>query len=363
MAFWNREKSAPAPAGAPAAIDPRVLMEEVDQLRRLGRASDARQRIEQGLRHHPNHVELARAYWEICAQDGTPEAAVRPMLAGIRQLLKTGKVEVGTFYWFEMNDRLGKEPPIDLDLRSLLAEGMLDSGHEESAAELMGRVEGSPDPSLPLPLRIRVARASTRSRAPNAELLVGAVLADAQAPEPVRQELAALLATAKASGLHGAGDADAPIEVSSMGPTVRRMGVHPAVPVAMDGDRITLDFPGAGGAAQRRQMALNQVQAVASARIDSGTEPAYVLIDLVIDSLWEDKEVLRTVRLRTLDFDPMQIVPYARDAQLALGTLLENLLAVSQAQPLPDPGAAVGRPFHAFGSVREYEIQVLAVTP
>ncbi|MCG8455512.1 MAG: hypothetical protein MI919_04455 [Holophagales bacterium] len=338
-----------------------TVLERVQQLRGLGRVLDARHLLEQELERNPNDMELARWYWEICAELMDPQPAVRPMLRAILFELRRGHGELGVFYWFELVERLGTIPPLDPDLRSRLAESMLEGGQAESAAELLEKMDGPVPPGTLLPVCVRLATAAAKSGAVNAREVVESVLARPGLPDDTRQQLTGLLEEAERQGLRADGEAsdpNAPIEVSPASPAVRQMGVIAAIPVAIDGDGITLHMGDQG----RKRMALSQVQAVATARIDSPTDEPYVVIDLVIDSLWSDKEVLRTVRMLSRDFDPRQLIPYAEDSQTALVTLIDNLIAVSEAQPLPDVESARGRPFHAFASIRGYEAQVLGVT-
>jgi len=67
------------------------------------------------------------------------------------------------------------------------------------------------------------------------------------------------------------------------------------------------------------------------------------------------------VRLTSDTFDPRAIVG-GDDAMGALQTLLDQILRISDAVPLPDPDAARGRPFRSFGSLEEYQREVLGVT-
>jgi len=46
----------------------------------------------------------------------------------------------------------------------------------------------------------------------------------------------------------------------------------------------------------------------------------------------------------------------------AFQRFLDRILTVSEAVPLPDPQAARGQPFRSFGSLEEYQREVLNVT-
>ncbi|MEM6797725.1 MAG: hypothetical protein AAF725_27400, partial [Acidobacteriota bacterium] len=280
----------------------------------------------------------------------------------LRGLLRTGRGDEAVFAWFELVDRLGPQE-IDLDLRCRLADAMMAGGeeHEDAAAGLLEDAHLAIDPMTPLAVQLRLARAAIRCRAPNAELLAQEVLGQAGVPDEMRASLEGALARALSAGLRARGDAEVdqgPIEVASLHQGQRQLKVAAAVPRSIDGERITVELSGG----QQRGLALRQIQAISAVRMEPAAGEAYILIDLLLDSLWSDLEELRAVRLRTRDFDPAALVPEAGDSQLALEELLSNLLASSQAQPLPDAEAVLGRPFHAFASIAEYERRILDVS-
>ncbi len=341
--------------------DPQALLEQITQLRRMGRLEDARQQLAQALRSHGNHQDLLRTHWDICVQLDRPEDGIRSIQRCIQLELRGGDGPAAIFHWFELLERVAEPPSIDLDTRIRLAEAMLQDEQGQEAAELLEPGAESLDPALPLGILIRLAKAALAARSPSAVQIAQAVLQRPGLPPGIGDEIRELVRQAQSQGLRTPAEEaqdDAPIELAAGRPAVRKLRVIPAIPLAVDADQISLDL----GAQGRRKMALAQVQGLAAVRIDDGLEPAWVLIDLLLDSLWSDKELIRTVRLRTRDFDPMPLVPQAEDFQSALVTLLSNLLAVTQAHALPDAEAAVGRPFHGFASVREYEVRVLEVS-
>lgn len=346
--------------GEPKAGNADATLEQVAQLRRMGRLEDARQLLETQVRAEPDHLELLKTHWDVCVQLDRPEAAIRSMFRRIQVELRSGAGPSAVFHWFEVAERVPEPPALDPDTRGRLAEAMIAGDQREEAAAFLETADQDLPPSTPVGALVRLANMAATCRSPSAPALVAAALARPGLPESMQQGLRSTLEKAQADGLRKRSDHvdDAPIELAAGGPAVRKLGVIAAVPLAVDGDQIVLDLSGQG----RRRMALSQIQGVAAVRIDDGLQNAWILIDLLLDSLWSDKELIRTVRLRTLDFDPCALVPDSEDFQLALGTFLSNLLAVSQAYPLPDAEAAVGRPFHGFSSIREYEVRVLEVT-
>jgi len=66
------------------------------------------------------------------------------------------------------------------------------------------------------------------------------------------------------------------------------------------------------------------------------------------------------VRLKSSAFDPRKLAGDFEDPAAALRAVLDDLLRATEAVPLPDPQAAVGRPFAVFSSIEAYEREVLS---
>ncbi|MEL7060054.1 MAG: hypothetical protein AAGN46_08520 [Acidobacteriota bacterium] len=368
--FGERKRKGPSDGVVPFE----QVAAEAEDLRRTGRPEVAAEVVERaiaarrgaGLAIEP---ELAKLTWDLACVLERAEASVDAMLRWIEGLLRRGEAGEAIFFWFELKDRLGEAPDIPLALRADLASAMATDGEPGDAADLLDDV---PQALADVDRRtiISLARAAVASRAATAPRLVRAALEDssgegtALAPE-VAAALRRDLAAAEAAGLrisHSQRANAGPIELSSMGAETRRLQLIPARPLAIDGRALRLEL--AGGAT--RVFQLQQVQAIATARIDPPAGASYVLIDLLVDSLWSDQEILRTVRLRTRDFDARGLfpsdAPEAADAQLAFARLVDTLLQGSGAQPLPDESAVRGQPFHAFADERRYEATVLEVT-
>jgi hypothetical protein len=129
-----------------------------------------------------------------------------------------------------------------------------------------------------------------------------------------------------------------------------------AVPKGLDGNSLQVEVNG-----QLRSLGLDAIQALAVAGINRIGERPIVLVDLLLDSPWGDREVVRTVRLLSNSFDPRSLV----DGDEALGAfqkLLDRILEISEAVPLPDPDAARGKPFQSFATIDAYQAEVLDIT-
>ncbi len=155
-------------------------------------------------------------------------------------------------------------------------------------------------------------------------------------------------------------DDNAPLPLADDSPQNRVLKVMAGVPRRLTGDKLAIDVHGQGA----RTLPLSRVQAVAVGRIEEGFASNYVLIDLLVDSLWTNRPTVRTVRLQSTDFDPTEVLPAldGGDPLQALISFIDNLIEISGANPMPDPDGARGRPFHNFVSVPDYEANVIGFT-
>ena len=88
-----------------------------------------------------------------------------------------------------------------------------------------------------------------------------------------------------------------------------------------------------------------------------GPKPV-LLIDVLVDGAGA-QHPLSALRLRSDRFDPVRLAPGSRSGIEALRTLVGQLLAGSEASPLPDSRSVVLRPPKVFESIPAYEQEVL----
>ncbi len=136
----------------------------------------------------------------------------------------------------------------------------------------------------------------------------------------------------------------------------RKLEIMAAVPRRLAADKLSLDVVGQGS----RVLPLGRVQAIAAAEIAEGQGRHWVVIDLLVDPLDGDRPRVRTVRLRSSDFDAGELIPWG-DSQGAVAAFVDSLLISSGAPAMPDPESARGRPFRRFDTVAQYESAVLGV--
>jgi hypothetical protein len=151
------------------------------------------------------------------------------------------------------------------------------------------------------------------------------------------------------------GHAPARPEPIDLGHHPRRLEVALAVPLGVEPGGLLVQLEGG----ERRVLAWREIDAVAVGAIEGlGPKPVLV-VDLLAGWRRPPDEPLRIVRLRGDRFDPRKVVPTSGSPVDALRELVDRLLGETGADPLPDLGAARGRPFAGFRDLTAFEEDVL----
>jgi membrane associated rhomboid family serine protease len=137
------------------------------------------------------------------------------------------------------------------------------------------------------------------------------------------------------------------------GPRFHELKCIEAVPVALDDSGLSLR----NGA----QVDLARVDGIAVGAVHGIAAKPVILVDLLLNWTEISDAPLRTVRLRSDQFDPRTLFPGAGAGIEAFRALLDALHERAGAAPLPDAAAARGRPFKMFPNLAQYEREVLQV--
>jgi len=210
--------------------------------------------------------------------------------------------------------------------------------------------------TAPIGPLVRLARAASDVGAPCAGALARQALARAELPPELRDELAQIAPTNEVEGPEPeAASVPEPEESMEVVQVEHGLQTMEAIPRSLDDGTLELVVDGTV-----RHLSLRKVQAIAVAGVNREGKRPLVVVDLMLDPPWSDRETLRVVRLVSTAFDPRTVVG-GPDAQEAFRAMLGRMLDDSGASPLPDPDAARGRPFRTYGSLAEYQAKVLGV--
>jgi len=137
------------------------------------------------------------------------------------------------------------------------------------------------------------------------------------------------------------------------GPRFHELKVVEAVPLTLDDSGLTLR--------NGPQLDLSRVDGIAVAAVQGIAAKPVILVDLLLNWTEISDAPLRTLRLRSDQFDPRTLFPQAGGGLESFRALLDALHQRAGATPLPDADAARGRPFKMFPDLARYEREVLQV--
>jgi membrane associated rhomboid family serine protease len=331
-------------------------LEAAFEARGSGQIERAIELLTEVVEREPHNVDAVVALWNAALDAGRPERAAPHLLGVLRTAARSHEPALVLTHWEEL---IAAVPTIEVDvgLASKMAEILLRDGRRDGAMatiELAAKGVGSETAIGPL---IRLLRTADSVSAPATAALAREALGRDDTPLELRADLEAIASTATEPPIDrtrhpDAGEPEEPAEVVAV---EHGLQVMEAVPRSLDGSTLMISVNGAS-----RRLSLRQVQAVAVAGVARAGKRPVVIVDLMLDAPWSDRQDLRVVRLLSTGFDPRSLVS-GNDVQEAFRALLAEILELSGAAPLPDPDAARGRPFKTYGSLTEYHHRVLGV--
>jgi len=327
-----------------------TAVESAARMAEGGDSTGAIEALKKELSTRPDNMDAAVALWNFCFAQENVAPAVPHLVAAVRRAVRAGDRDFVLNHWEDLlraEVSFPLEPAFGLRVAEMLADDHRDGAVCDTLVLLKGQVGGT----TPAPIQLRLARLAIAVGSGEAAWIVDAALAQAELSPEGRSELE----TARmALGLTPPeAEDDAEKKLDEVRHTLQTMS---AIPTAIDGDTLHLDVKG-----NSRTMGIATVQAVAVCGIARASEPPVLLVDLLLDSPWGDREAIRAVRLMSNTFDPRTLVG-GTDALQAFRTILKHILEVSEAVPLPDPDAARGNPFRSFTTIGAYQAEVLNIT-
>jgi hypothetical protein len=299
--------------------------------------------------------------WNLCFERGQVDTAMPHMVRALGRAVRTGDRSFVIANWEEVLYS-GSKLAVDLSLGVRIADILVDDARHDAARDTLDLIYRSVDESTPAAILLRLARLGISLDAPGSGRIAAAALAHPELPPEAREELEpAATGTEETSsdrppgnGLElGEGEGEPEVGGETTEHTVEVMS---AIPRRFAGDSLELEVSG-----RPRSLALSAIQALGVCGISRAGQRPVVLVDLLLDSPWGDRPTLRVVRMTSDTFDPRRLIG-GEEALEAFQNLLKRLLDISEAVPLPDPDAAVGKPFRSFPSIDAYQREVLGVT-
>ncbi len=340
---WEDAFLAPGLESRLTLLDNRTLDRALEN-RGQGRTDEAWTLLVKGARQDPGNPDTVRALWDVAVETGRAGQAAGAMARLVTEQLRSGDPADAFQTWQEL---LAEVPdarvPVAVEAR--LAEALGREGLGQEAAETAASAARRATPGTAAGLLVRIARLAPD---PDGVRVARLALGCPELPPEVRAELEPRVRRAQPPPRPRSG---APAEDRAAAPAVR---VSRAVPLALDGGRLSLEIDGAG----RRVLPLGRIRAVAAAAIDEGGVEPNLVMDLVLVPNGRSGGD-RVIRLETRAFDPRRLVPAEEQLEDAFLSLYGAVVAGSGAVQVLD---AAGRPgeLPVFSSLAAYTRQLVA---
>jgi membrane associated rhomboid family serine protease len=345
-------------------------LEEALTARAQGQLDQAAAMLREVVDTAPDNPDAVAALWDVERDRENTEAAVTPMLRAVQAGIRNGDTSLLESHWEDVVAQLkpGDLPPV---MAAKILEAIRGTARADVLRQTVDVAAGAVDDQTPLGILHRLARAGGEFRASSTAALADRALEAAELPPDVAVELRAIReaapppeavhATPSVPPVPQPDDADAgaaPEEPTFQPPPLELPGrkdleVIDAIPVQWQAGVLTVDVQG-----NRLQLNANQIQAMAVAGIAQEGAKPYVLVDLLLDAPWGERQKLRCVRMLGNSFDPRSLA-VGENAMESFRRFLGEVLEASEAAPLPDPDGARGNPFRKYDGLEQYQDTVL----
>lgn len=348
-------------------VDPAFkAYEDAMEVREMGKNKEAYAMLLAGVQKYPNHPELIDGLWTMSLEMGREMEASSYLLKAIKNLLEKNNFETALRYYRQLKHEVPLASLSDY-FKIKLMEYLEREGEIEEATglakEILSEIDPKSSPGLIMQFALAVKSLGGSIEREAVELALGHpdILEEQKEDIKARLDRFQIRPTIQApAGDNGFKAAIVPQEQTDTQPPPapqpdvakpKILKVIHGVPLYIREGKIGLKIKNIGN----RHYELKKILAISVARIFSASEKPYCLIDMFIDDPHSDNPTLRTIRLNSSTFDPMQFVPYASDSLTALETFISMLLRLSGARPYPDSNAVLMKYVREFPSIKDYE--------
>ncbi|HKA13794.1 MAG TPA: hypothetical protein VKH41_02150, partial [Myxococcota bacterium] len=369
-----------------AARDPRLR--RALRARAAGRPREALELLGQYLADESDAYDAALAAWEVARELGRDAEVTAALLRVIRIELRRGLTAPAMGHWLDLV-RGGIPQHTEASLLIHIALLLREHDHQSEAVRaLRFALEHSEDRASHV-IAMRIARAARGLDPGTSETAAWRALGslelslkDRQALESLIGELLATPEARAAWRARASGDdpraavaRPAPIAMpeAAADPAPAAASARPAAIEIETSDRaldavlaVPLELNAEGveiqtSRGQKKLVRYGRIEAVSVAAVHGMAPKPVILVDLVLNWMTPKSETLRVIRMRGDQFDPRRLIAGHASAIEALRGFVKTVVDRSGAIALPDPEAALGRPFTSFSELQIYQRAVLLV--
>ncbi len=372
----------------------RTPFEEALAARNRGKIDRAFDLLRAEVERNPEDPQTTLQFFEVATAAGQATAAAEPLARQIRRLIRRNRASQAAELWRALAEQLPDHrlPPDDL---VRIVPPLLASDQMEFALSALRQCANASPDELGIGLALRILElaegldpftaliaarralefpelheskrarilALVRELDPEAPArfepeIEEPVAAGPQADEPEAFELPEDWEIREAD--FGANDdekKDAPqIDLAAL-PRFDGIQAIAAVPTQLKDEVLYFRL----GSGRKAKVAYTEIQALAVAAVRDISSKPVVVVDLLLNWTELGAAPLRSIRLRSDQFDPARLIESPGSPTDNLRAFLRELLERSRALPLPDADAVEGRPFRVFKFLRGYQRRILKV--
>ena len=348
-------------------VDPAFkAFEDAMEVREMGKNNEAYAMLLDGVKKYPDHPELINGLWTIGLEMGREKEASTYLIKAIEKLLEKNNFEIALQYYRQLKSEVPRASLSDY-FKIKLMEYLEREGEIQEATGLAKEVLSEIDPKSSPGLIIKFALAVKSMGGSVQKKAVELALGHPDIPEEQKNDLRTQAdrfkitpttqAVADDPGFNSASmpqerpDIQLPSAPQPDAHKQKTLKVIHGVPLYIRKGKIGLKIKNIGN----RHYELKKIRAISGARIFSGSETPFCVIDMFIDDPHSDNLTLRTIRLKSSTFDPTQFMPHVSDKLEALEAFISTLLRLSGAQPYPDSNSVLMKYVREFPSIKDYE--------
>ncbi len=370
-AVGDRIKSTPAAERLNAAVDARRVIRKAADAQRRQNHPMAYRLLEPLARERPDDPQVVVAFWGAARACNRADEAAPALAHTLRVLTSAGKLERAAELWRELHE-IAPETLLDPGSLARIMPALQESCPPELVVAALRDAVDPRNTGLSPGIAVRIAEIALEPDPPTALRAARFALASPDLHESRRKYLEGMVARGERAGDeaqplrttrvegteapadpgHPQGTLAAVIDHVAPATRFRAVKVTEAMPIGFQDAAIVLQIEGG----RRASVAYEQIEAVAVATIAD-----FVAIDLVLNWSHDGDEVLRLVRLKSNGFDPRMVFEASGVHADPLAAFLTELMARSEATPLPDPESALGLNIRAYASMALYQREVLRV--
>lgn len=340
--------------------------EKASELIEAGNKKEAFDMLLEGAKNDPSHSDIVPALWKLSLETGKTAEVAKYLPPLIENEIKLNRFDSALYYYRQLNDNI-PAVSVSTQVKMRLGEYLLFLEELQEARGIIREILGKVNNQSPPGFLVDFFSLSSQVDYQTAEKVVSIILKHPNIPTEKKCEIKSRLdqISKNAPVIHtGAEIEHSRIDFNGAvenGKSTQRvenkmddskiLKITRAVPLGIKDNHIYLKLEKIG----QKVLSLENVKMIYVVKISPKSDPAFLLIDLLLDELGVDHKKIRIIRLHSSQFDARKFVPKARNQLDAFKILVMALEKLSKAKPYPSSESLRLNKVPVFSGIQEYE--------